>query len=259
MAGAAVCLLLWMQQGISYAQVWDEEIEAYREWEMDEPFLDQGRDRDRDFVKEQIARAGECRNVAITMYGGDLVLCGRNGWAANDCPEYLTDALHGLERAGAFIEDVQLTEKGNWLIQYYDGPVADGQTAQSQKFRWSGIPRDLRRQLQRYMEDGETIYSVSFNDLKEWIIITSESFSASNSALRDWLKEANEEHGMLWTVCLTDDAVVVVCENGFYMDGEVPWTLEDALNSTEIFVRRLKIAGDSWFFSDGIGEFDYEM
>lgn len=201
----------------------------------------------RDFIKQQIIKYGSCRNVAITMYNGDLVLCGTDGWAANDCPVDLTMALHEMEKTGEFVEDVHLTENGNWLIQYG-----------SNRFRWSGIPRALKKKLKQYLSQDETVTSVSFNDYGDWIIVAEDHFSASDPDLESWLTTINDEHGQIWATCVTDDAVVV-CENGFGYLGEIPSTLADALQNTDIFIRKLKIAGDSWFFSDGIDDYDYLM
>ena len=67
---------------------------------------------DRKFIKQQISKHGECRNVAITEYNGDLMLYGKNGWAANGCPDGLTDALDELNDDNEYIDDVQLTENG---------------------------------------------------------------------------------------------------------------------------------------------------
>lgn len=56
--------------------------------------------RDRSYIREQISRRGECRNVAITKTNGDLMIYGRNGWAASGCPSGLTDALDELTEDG---------------------------------------------------------------------------------------------------------------------------------------------------------------
>lgn len=182
------------------------------------------------------------------MFNGDLMLFGTNGWAANDCPIDLTTALRELGREGEFIEDVHLTESGNWIIQYGDN-----------KFRWSGIPRSLKKKIKYFMSGGETITSVTFNDLGDWIVITTKHYSASDSELQDWLDVVNEEQGQIWNACITDDAIVVVCENGYGHLGDIPTALMDSLVETDMFVRKLKIAGEAWFFSDGVKEYDYQM
>jgi hypothetical protein len=64
---------------------------------------------------------------------------------------------------------------------------------------------------------------------------------------------------MLWTACLTDDAAVAVFENGYSFMGNVPESLKNALRETSKDVYRLKIAGNSWFFADSDGNYEYNM
>ena len=204
---------------------------------------------DRSFIREQISNRGGCRNVAITCTNGDLMLYGRNGWAANYCPKALTDALNELSNNNEFIDDVQLTENGEWLILYGDNGL-----------RWSNIPYRMEVQLRKYNADNEIITSAVFNDVGEWVIITDEHISASSDDVMDWLEGGIEKYGQLWTCCLTDDAAVAVYEGGYRFLGEVPESLKDTLNEVDFDVYRVKIAGTAWFISDNSDEnYDYIM
>jgi uncharacterized membrane protein len=202
----------------------------------------------REFIRNEIEKHGECRNVAITETNGDLMLYGRNGWAATSCPDDLTEALNELNDNDDYISDVQLTENGSWLILYG-----------SNGFRWNNIPSSLEKEMKDYNRDGEEIYSVTFNDKGDWIVITSDHFSASEGWITDWLKEGEDSFGELWAACVTDDAMVAVYESGYKYHGNVPSDLKDALRKSSIDVFRLKIAGTSWFFADKNGENDYKM
>ncbi|MBR1994560.1 MAG: hypothetical protein IJ990_03365 [Alistipes sp.] len=202
----------------------------------------------REFIRNAIKKHGECRNVAITRTNGDLMLYGRNGWAATGCPEGLTDALDKYNEDGDYIDDVQLTEDGDWLI-----------LVGNNGFQWNNIPYSLELKLREFNEDGEVVLSVTFNDNGEWIIISRDHFAASNEAIRSWLKKGNEKHGMLWAACITDDAAVAVYANGYSFMGNVPSSLKTALEKTKLDVFRLKIAGTSWFFADKDGEYEYSM
>ncbi len=210
------------------------------------PILSYGQGRS--FIREQIQKHGECRNVAITKTNGDLMLYGRNGYAASGCPSSLTEALDRYNEEQEYIDDVQLTEDGDWLILIGNNG-----------FEWSNIPYSLERKLREYNEDGEVVLSVTFNDNGEWIIIGKDHFSASNDEIREWLKRGNEKHGMLWAACLTDDAAVAVYANGYTFMGNVPESLKDALRETTKDVYRLKIAGTAWFFADTDGNYEYNM
>ena len=202
---------------------------------------------DRSYIRDMVDAMGG-RNVAITKTNGDLMLYDKNGWAANGCPEGLTNALKDLEADDEFIDDVQLTEDGNWLILYGDNGLV-----------YEGIPEDLEEVLTEYNQNNAVIHSITFNDGGEWIVITSDEVVTSDSDMTQFLIDSQDEYGALWTACITDDGLVAVFKNGYRFVGEIPSGLKQALNETEIDVYRLKIAGESWFFSDGEEENDYDM
>lgn len=202
----------------------------------------------RQFIKEKISEQGGCRNVAITKTNGDLMLNGRNYWAASHCPSGLTEALDELASDGEYIDDVQLTENGSWLILYGNNGL-----------QWSNIPYDLEQKLREYNRKEEVITSVSFNDDGDWIVVTKNYVAASSDVFTEWLSDGMEEYGELWTTCITDDALVAVFQNGYKFLGDVPSSLKDKLRATNMNVYRLKIAGTSWFFSDGKSNYSYNM
>jgi hypothetical protein len=202
----------------------------------------------RAFIREQISKNGECKNVAITKTNGDVMLYGRNGAAWDGCPAQLGTAINDLFNENALIDDIQLTESGRWLILYGNNG-----------FIWNNIPYSLETKLREYNDMNETVTSVTFNDLGEWIVITTNYISSSDTRINQWLKQGNNEYGQLWAACITDDALVAVFERGYRFLGNVPNTLNDALSETDINVFRLKIAGTAWFFADKYGRFAYKM
>ena len=125
--------------------------------------------------------------------------------------------------------------------------------------RWSDKPYSLEKKLREYNAYNEVITSVAFNDSNDWIVITTNYYCSSDSRINDWLKEGNEKHGQLWTVCVTDDAIVAVYAKGYKFLGEVPESLKTALQNTKLDVYRLKIAGTAWFFADKEGSYQYSM
>lgn len=204
--------------------------------------------RSREYIRNEITKHGECRNVAITKTNGDLMLYGSNGWAATGCPSSLTDALHELNDEGEYIDDVQLTENGRWLILYGDNA-----------FRWNSISSSLEAEIRAYNKRGDVVTSVTFNDSGDWIVISKEHFSASDTSIQEWLKDGLEEYGQIWTACITESAIVAVFENGYKFLGDVPSSLQSKLYSVDFDVYRMKIAGSAWFISDGVDEYDYNM
>ena len=203
---------------------------------------------DRSFIRQQIRENDQCRNVAITKSNGDLMLYGQNGWAADGCPAGLTQAMNELNNQHEYIDDVQLTESGRWLILYGDNGLL-----------WNNIPAVLEQTLREWNANNEVITSVSFNDDGEWIAVSENYICASDPDIQNWVAEGIDKFGVVWTTCITDDAAVVVYENGFKYLGEIPPSLGDSLDATDIDVYRLKIAGDAWFFSDGVGACEYRL
>lgn len=212
------------------------------------PLCASAQSRDRSYIREYIEKYGECRNVSITKYNGDVMLYGRNGWASTGCPQGLSEALHSLNESKESIRDVQLTENGSWLILYGTNGI-----------RWSGIPYDLECTLRQYNSDQEDIKSVTFNDDGDWIVIAHNYFSASDEAITQWISEGCSMYGTVWSACVTDDACVVVYQNGFKFIGDIPASLKTALKEAPFDVYRVKIAGDAWFISDDKTRYSYNM
>lgn len=207
-----------------------------------------GQGRGRDYIREQIRIRGECRNVAITQYNGDLMLYGNNGYAASGCPQGLIDAIRDLHNKSEYIDDVQLTEQGRYLILYGNNG-----------FVWNDIPYSLECELRKYNNNNEVVLSVTFNDVGNWVIISRDYYTSSDASINQWLKDGAEIYGMLWSVCLTNDAIVAVYSGGYRFFGEVPYSLKTALEKTKLNVYRLKIAGNAWFFADNDGNYHYNM
>lgn len=204
---------------------------------------------DRSFVRDNIKKFGECKNVAITKSNGDLMLYGRNGYAVNECcPSDLTETIKKLNSNNELIDDVQLTENGAWLVIYGDNGII-----------WNNIPSSLENKIKEYNSNGEVINSITFNDSGDWIIITDERYCTSDADATDWLSNGEKQYGELWAACLTDDGMVAVYEKGYQFTGNVPSNLKSALQKTSINVYRLKIAGTAWFFADSDGNYEYDM
>lgn len=202
----------------------------------------------REYIRNSIRDWGECRNVAITRTNGDVALYGRNGTSRSSCPSLLNDKLIELNNQHCYIDDVCLTEDGNWVILYDDNC-----------FWWNGIPSNLENKLRQFNGAGEKVTSVTFNDNGEWIAITTTHIAASSSSIQDWLLEGCSDYGALWSAHMTEDGIIAVYENGYKYRGSVPDDLRSALHETEIDVYRAKFAGQSWFFADKDGNYQYNM
>lgn len=204
---------------------------------------------DRAYIKEQIELWGSCRNVALSDQQGNVALSGYNVYAASGVLSNLSATLKQLSDAGEYIDDVQLTEAGRWLVLYGDNG-----------FRWNDIPSDLERTLREYNSDQEVITSVTFNDNGGWIVISREHISASTSDVYDWIKEGIDQYGQLWAAHLTNDGLVLCYERGYKFTGDVPDVLKQKLRETSIDVYRIKFLSDgAYFIADNEGHYSYYM
>ena len=202
----------------------------------------------RDYIRNRIKQYGECKNVAITKTNGDVMLYGRNGWAATSCcPSGLSNELRNLNGQHELIDDVVLTEQGKWLILYGNNG-----------FKGHGTPDNLWRKITGDFRN-EVILSVTFNDHGDWIIITTDYYSASSTWITNWLKDGANEYGQLWAACVTNDAMVAVYARGYSFYGNVPEKLKNALRNSNLDVFRIKLAGSAWFFADRNGSYHYDM
>lgn len=203
----------------------------------------------RSYIRNQIEEWGSCRNVTITLTGGDIALNWDNAYAYSGIPSDLASAIKELHNDSELIDDIQLTEDGRWLVLYGNNG-----------FRWNNIPSDLERTIRQYNADREVITSVTFNDSGGWIVITSEHISASNSEIYDWIEEGIREYGQLWAAHLTNDGLVLCYENGYKYMGNVPANLKQTLRETNINVYRIKFLSDgSYFIADKEGAYSYYM
>ena len=203
----------------------------------------------RSYIRNQIEEWGSCRNVAVTLTGGDLALNWNNAYAYSGIPSGLAAAIKDLHDDGEFIDDVQLTEDGSWLVLYGNNGC-----------RWSGIPYSLESCIRKYNEAREVITSITFNDRGGWIVITQEHISASTPDVYDWIEDGIQEYGQLWAAHMTDTGLALCYARGYKFMGDVPDRLKRKLQETSIKVYRIKFLSDgTYFIADKDGTYSYYM
>lgn len=196
----------------------------------------------RQFVKDHIKKNENCRIVAITQTGGDIVVCGDNDWAASGCSKTITDTLQEISGNGSKIVDVCLTEKGRFVV-LYDRNAGN----------WNDIPFDMEYHLRSLNADNEELYSATLNDAGDWIVVGSEHYACSATWLKAWLADGGEKYGILRAAAVSTDAAVAVYDRGFKFFGNVPEDLKTALREADFDVQIIKIAGAAWFFASKYG------
>ena len=82
-----------------------------------------------------------------------------------------------MQNDGEYIDDVQLTEKGDWLILYGDCGVV-----------YNNLPDGLVEMINYYNENRMVITTITFNDYGDWIIIAWDGFTASSTDIKDLIK-----------------------------------------------------------------------
>jgi hypothetical protein len=150
---------------------------------------------------------------------------------------------------GKEIKDVQLTENGSWLILWGRNGVS-----------WSGLPVGLEAKINAFNDRSEEITSVTFNDVGDWIIITTTSIAASSTKVYDFIQDGMSKYGQLWSAHMTDDGMVLCYDRGYKYLGNVPANLKEKLRQTSMDVYRIKFLSDGAFFiSDRLGNYSYYL
>lgn len=207
--------------------------------------------QDRDAIRSTIEEVGHCRNVAITANNGDIALFGENEYIAQGCPEDLLSVLNQLHEEGHYIDDVQLTEKGRWVVLVNNNDAVYG----------PGLPETLIDALKYCNENDMVVLTIAINDSGDWILGTKENdLTSSDDEMTQWLAAMVEKYGTLYTACLTEDNLIATFERGFASLTDIQEDLLKALQETDMDVIRLKVASDgAWFFADAEGKNNYKM
>lgn len=200
------------------------------------------------YIKKSIEAWDTCRTVAISNYSGNAAITGHNSVAMQDLPEELSTLLKELNKSKSYIDDVQVTDDGMWIVLHGDGDISH-----------STLPESLESALCRFRDRGERITSVSFNDDGVWIIASERHVLASERRITEWLTAGFKEYGKLWSTCVTRRSIVAVYERGYRYLGDIPEDLKRALGRSRLNIYRLKIIDDAWFFADKQGNYRYDM
>lgn len=134
---------------------------------------------------------------AIFVYGG-------NGYQANGLNSEMIEALKFCNKNKYTINDVAVTDIGWWCIIY-----------EQKKYKGS-IPEKCKIQLDKYIKEGENIVSISISENGDFAIVTDNHFSASNEFDLKAMEIAQKNFGKISSVCVTNDGIIVTCEEGIF-------------------------------------------
>lgn len=124
--------------------------------------------------------------------------------------------------------------------------------------KWVGeVPPSMRNRLDEYFSGEEEIISVSIAENGDWAIITEKKYSGVSRAV-EAVKKAGKLYGDQKSIALTDQGVVVCCENGVYyqnIPNEVIEGIDQWLRNGRIPARISFTDSGAYFISnDKIGE-----
>lgn len=99
----------------------------------------------------------------------------------------------------------------------------------------TGCPDGLTEALHELNDEeqfiNEEITSIAFNDVGDWIAVSTEHIAASSRELQDWVADGMDYYGAVLATCITEDAAVVVYEEGYRFLGDVPQDLKRRLET----------------------------
>ena len=201
-----------------------------------------------EFIHNYLERTGTCRNGTITDNWGYLIFDGQGRIAYSGIPRTLRDYIEEEQDAGNSIDDVCITERGNWFC------VGD-------KFGGVGYPYSMWSKIQEFLQQGDRINCATFNDYDEWIVISNNHFASSDKSIQKVMRKANKEFGFIRAAAITNSAGIIIAERGFRIIGDIPPDLNDYLTNKQRFdIRYIKFTErGSWLVTDGYSRYDYSL
>lgn len=202
----------------------------------------------RDLVIAQLDTVGTCSELAMTRTQGWVMVYDK-GWAAYDAPPACMNFMRAATRGGMVIRVCRITESGNWLV-----------VAGANAFSYTvAVPQALKDKLMEMNQQSRFITSVDFNDYDEWVLLAGKDVFASDPATEAWIKEGINQFGRPLSVCLTEDATIVVFSGGYLSRGYVPATLKAWLAQPPFRIDCVRVFGDYWFIANGQGKYRCDL
>ena len=161
----------------------------------------------------------KCRLGALTESGAGVAVYGVNGYATTgNLSSSFVAKIKELNGNKKTFKSVTATSSGYYCIVY-------GRNG------WYGsVPEDMKLKLNQFNNDREDIYCVSIAENGDFVIITDKHIYASNLTDKANLNKASTKYGHIKYACVTNRALVVICQNGIFYNN-IPTNLEVKLKS----------------------------
>lgn len=200
------------------------------------------------YVHDFMQKLGYCKSGAITDNYGYVILYDRNSAVWAGIPQSLADYLKAEYDSGRTIDDVTITEQGNWLC------LGDN-------IQCSGAPQKMWNKMEDFLEQGDRINCVTFNDYGDWIIITDKHFLGSDEYITNVLIETKNKYGFIRTASMNNAGFIIVGNDGFVKIGNIPDDLAKYLRYEQTFdIKYIKYTEKgSWLLTDGNSRYQYYL
>lgn len=202
----------------------------------------------RNQLRKAIQKWGECNNGTLSLEHGAVAIYGRNGYfcsAAVD--DRISSKLKSINKDGGTINDVNITENGNFIIVYNDK-------------EWYGVlPSALKSALDEYSY-GTKFKSISFNESGTYAITTSNGFKSNNAIYQSFYDENVDEYGKLYSVNICGEGAVFCYSDGARYCGRIPNEVETAIHRFSHTAKYVKFNkhGD-YLICDDYGSYSYSI
>jgi serine/threonine-protein kinase len=196
--------------------------------------------------KTKIDKNNACKNGCIVAGGKGAVIIGKNSYASEGIPDYITNVLDEYKKSGNRINEIAITPNNKYVIVVEE----NGYSCNTE------LP-ELDKELNRANNARETIQSVSMSDNGNWAVITDQHYASVGYF--DEIETARKKYGEVYSVSMTNKAVVICCRNGVYYKN-VPQKLADDLCQLYWIPKYIKFTdGATYLITDGKSKFYYYM
>lgn len=186
------------------------------------------------YIVENLDQNGSMKVGAINSYGAGVIIRGTNGYAyTGETPQGLKDQIITRNKANENIIDVNVTERGNWVIIF----AAYGYWS-------SGYPQAFFSKLGDFNRNKETIRSACFNDSGLWAIVTDAHYAGDNTT-QDFIKRAANLYGSIYSVFLSELGKVACCERGVYYEN-IPSNVVESIANINFKPRFVKFTDNGF-------------
>ncbi len=197
----------------------------------------------------KIGELQELKTGTINEIGQGIIIYGKNGawWEGNGPESGVCDKLIEINKSHDSINEVSISPNGKYYFIAHQGAM------------WSTrVPKEMNEKLKEYND--ETVIAASINDNGEFVIITNKHLYGSTTYLHNALIETKNRYGHIENVCITNNGIVVVAENGIYLHNVPTRVYEKLIKITGYKPKVVKFTDSgTYLITDGVSKYSTLM